>query len=245
VADWYAGWVGAKGSEHHRRLVMPALLGLLAPQPGEQILEIGCGPGVLARRVATAGALYTGVDASPRLLQIARRHQGQHGRFLLGDATRLAMTTGLAVGSFDAVVFMLSIQDMHPLDPVLASTAWSLRRGGRVVVLMTHPCFRVPRQSGWGWDRDRKLAFRRVDRYLTPLAVPMKVYGSRPQDATRSFHRPLEAYFNGLSAHGLLVDYVRELPGFEPRPTGDRAAAEHLANDEIPLFLALRARKGG
>jgi hypothetical protein len=37
-----------------------------------------------------------------------------------------------------------------------------------MVLLLTHPCFRVPRQSGWGWDEQRKLQYRRVDRYLTP-----------------------------------------------------------------------------
>ena len=64
---------------------------------------------------------------------------------------------------------------------------------------MTHPCFRVPRQSGEGWDEQRKLLYRRVDRYLSPLAVPMKAYaGGRA--ATWSYHRPLEDYVNGLAA---------------------------------------------
>ncbi len=47
---------------------------------------------------------------------------------------------------------MLSIQDMDPLSDVLESAAWAPNLDGRVVILMTHPCFRVPRQSGWGWD---------------------------------------------------------------------------------------------
>ncbi len=40
VADWYAGWTGAEGSEHHRRLAIPALLDLLAPVPDEHILAL-------------------------------------------------------------------------------------------------------------------------------------------------------------------------------------------------------------
>ena len=47
VADWYTGWVGVEGSEHHRRLAIPALMELLAPAPGERILDVGCGPMVL------------------------------------------------------------------------------------------------------------------------------------------------------------------------------------------------------
>jgi SAM-dependent methyltransferase len=242
VADWYSGWVGEAGSNHHRLLALPAVLDLLEPIAGEQILDIGAGPGVLAPLIAAAGAHYTGVDASRKLIEFARTHHARHGRFLYGDAAWLDDLPELRGGSFDAAVFLLSIQDMDPLDAVLRSAAWALRAGGRVVLLMTHPCFRVPRQSGWGWDAGRRLRYRRVDRYLTALAVPMKAYG-RQHGATRSFHRPLEAYINGLAACGLLVDCVRELPTYQAQPAGPHAGAENLANQEIPLFLGLRARK--
>ena len=243
VADWYAGWVGAEGSEHHRRLAIPALLDLLRPARGEDVLDLGCGPGVLAPHVAAAGARYTGVDASRRLLGFARRHHGRHGRFLEGDATALQEMPELAAGTFDAAVFLLSIQDIDPLDGALASAAWALRTGGRMVLLMTHPCFRVPRQSGWGWDHGRRLRYRRVDRYLTPLAVPMKGYGAGRRGFTRSYHRPLGAYVNGLAANGLLVDGVHELPTYRKPEPGPQAKAEGAANREIPLFLGLRAIK--
>jgi SAM-dependent methyltransferase len=243
VADWYAGWVGPEGSEHHRRLAIPALLELLQPAPGEHVLDVGCGPGVLAPHVAGAGARYTGVDASRKLIAFARRHHGAHGRFVTGDATRLPELPEVGEGAFDAAVFLLSIQDIDPLEAALASAARALRPGGRLVMLMTHPCFRVPRQSGWGWDVQRRLRYRRVDRYLTRLAVPMKSYGRG--GATRSYHRPLGAYVNGLAAQGLLVDCVREIPTFRTHPPGPHAKAERAAMREIPLFLALRAVKAG
>lgn len=241
VADWYAGWVGAEGSEHHRRLAIPALLDLLRPAAGEQVLDVGCGPGVLAPHVAAAGARCTGVDASRRLIAFARRHHGAQGRFVVGDATRLRKVPGMAENGFDAAVFLLSIQDIDPLDEALRSAAWALRSGGRMVLLMTHPCFRIPRQSGWGWDAGRRLRYRRIDRYLTPLEVPMKAYGRG--GATRSYHRPLEAYVNGLAECGLLIDGVHEIPTFNTHPPGPRSRAERMAMREIPLFLGLRAVK--
>lgn len=243
VADWYAGWAGGDGSEHHRRLAIPATLDMLEPSAGEYILDIGAGPAALARHIARAGAHYTGVDASPRLLAVARRLHGRHGRFLQADAARLDLASGITADAFDGAVFLLSLQDMEPLDAVLHGAAWALRPGGRLVILMTHPCFRVPRQSGWGWDDGRRLQYRRVDRYLSPLAVPMKRYGTDRQAVTRSFHRPLEVYVNTLAAAGLLIDCVRELPTYRIPPSGPRARAENLANEEIPLFLGLRARK--
>jgi SAM-dependent methyltransferase len=238
VADWYTGWVGAEGSEHHRRLAIPALLELLAPAPGERILDVGCGPGVLAPHVAGAGARYTGVDASRKLVRFARRHHGADGRFLVGDATRLRESAELDAGGFDAAAFLLSIQDIDPLEDALAAAAWALRDGGRIVLLMTHPCFRVPRQSGWGWDEGRRLRFRRIDSYLGRLAVPMKAHAGG--GATRSYHRPLSAYVNGLAACGLYVDRIREIPRPSEAP-GPHARAERRASEEIPLFLGLRA----
>lgn len=235
--------MGKGGSKHHRHLAIPAALDLLDPQPGEAILDIGAGQGVLAPFIVEAGATYTGVDVSPRLLNLARQHHGNQGRFIQGDARALYELPDLPEGSFDGVIFLLSIQDMDPLHQAFESAAWALKGGGRLVILMTHPCFRVPRQSGWGWDEGRKLRFRRVDRYLTPLPIPMKPYPGQPSGVTITFHRPLEVYINGLSDVGLMTDRIREIPTYKESRSGGRAKAENLANQEIPLFLGLRAIK--
>ncbi len=243
MADWYDGWMGKGGSEHHRQLAIPAVLDLLEPQPGEEILDVGAGQGVLAAPIAEAQARYTGVDLSERLLQRARKHHGRRGRFIRGDARRLAEVSGLREGGFDAVVFLLSIQNMNPLQPVLESAAWALRVGGRLVMLLTHPCFRVPRQSGWGWDAGRKLQYRRIDRYLTPLSVPKKSYPGREKGVTLDFHRPLQDCVNGLADCGLVVDCIREIPTHEIRASGPRAKARNAANREVPLsWVCARSR---
>jgi len=243
LAHWYNGWVGEGGSEHHRLVAIPTVMRLLELRPGEQVLDIGAGQGVLAPDIARAGGGYAGVDASPRLVDLARKHHASEGRFMVGDARKLATIAGLKAASFDAAVFLLSLQDMDPLEPVLESAAWGLRPGGRVVILLTHPSFRVPRQSGWGWDEGRKLVYRRVDRYLTPLPVPMKVMPGKDAKTTRSFHRPISEYVNGLSARGLLVDRMDEVPGHKSTAAVSNTRAENTARKEIPLFLGLRARK--
>lgn len=246
VADWYLRWTGKRGGKHHRRTAIPAVLDLLAPKPGEAVLDLGCGPGALAPHVARAGALYTGIDASARLLRFARRHHGDHGIFLLGDATRLDEVPALQPSAFDAAVFLLSIQDIDPLDAAVASAAWALDVGSRVVVLMTHPCFRVPRASNWGWDRGHRQSYRRVDAYLSEQAVPMRAFGKgrdhpKGRGHTTSYHRPLSAYVRVFAEGGFAIDRVEELPTFEQPEPGPRQAAEARAWGEIPLFLALRA----
>lgn len=147
----------------------------------------------------------------------------------------------LARASFDAAVFLLSIQDMDPLEPILTGVSRVLRRRSRIVVLMTHPSFRQPRHAGWGFDAGRKLTYRRVDAYLSHMTVPMKALGGgRP---TRAFHRPISSYVNGLASVGFAVDAMQELPDVV-RAADPAGGVDARAHAEIPLFLGLRARRG-
>jgi ubiquinone/menaquinone biosynthesis C-methylase UbiE len=245
VATWYDGWVGEHGSAYHRELAIPAVLELLDPRAGEAILDVGGGQGVLAPYLVEAGARVTVVDASRRLIAAARRRHARmrDARFLIGDARRLQALADLQAGAHDAAVFLLSIQDMDPLDEVMRSVEWALRPVARVVLLMTHPAFRQPRHSGWGFDEGRKLTYRRIDGYLTPMAVPMKSLGGGAP--TRSFHRPISAYINALGDVGFATDAMLELPDLPPeRRPGRAARADERAQGEIPIFLALRALRG-
>ncbi len=242
VASWYDGWVGDRGSRYHQAAAIPAVLDLLDPQPGEEILDIGSGQGVLAPHIAERRARYTGVELSPRLTEVARRRHGRNGKFLLGDARSLPSVAGLRPHAFHAAVFLLSIQDMDPLEPIVRSLDWALRGMSRIVVLMTHPAFRQPRHAGWGFDESRKITYRRVDAYLGEMAVPMKSIGDA---RTVAFHRPISIYVNAFAAAEFTTDAMLEIPDLptELRPAGRRPADR--ADAEIPLFLALRARRHG
>jgi ubiquinone/menaquinone biosynthesis C-methylase UbiE len=245
VATWYDGWVGDHGSAYHRQLAIPATLDLLRPQPGEEILDVGGGQGVLAPSLIEAGARVTVVDASAKLITAAKRRHGRlrDTRFLVGDARRLPAVSGLDPGTFDAAVILLAIQDMDPLEDVIRGLDWALAPVSRVVLLMTHPAFRQPRHSGWGFDEGRKLTYRRVDGYLGEMAVPMKSLGGGLP--TRSFHRPISAYVNTLGDAGFLTDAMLELPDLPPdRRPGKTARGDARANAEIPIFLGLRAVRG-
>lgn len=234
VATWYNGWVGKDGSEYHRNLAIPAILELLNLQSNQKLLDIGCGTGVLAPYVAEMGADYTGIDISPKLIQTAKRYHSDSGEFFVMDARKLK--NHLPPTGFDACAFLLSIQDMNPLETVLHNAAYLLGNGAVLAILMTHPCFRIPRQSGWGYDEGRKLQYRRVDSYLSTLKIPMKQH---KEGTTISFHRPLSAYINALSNAGFLVDKLDEITTY---PQG-KTKAERRADNEIPIFMALRARK--
>jgi SAM-dependent methyltransferase len=115
----------------------------------------------------------------------------------------------------------------------------------RAVIVILHPAFRIPRQSRWKWDERRKLLTREVDRYLSPLSVPidMRPFNRPGETTTTTYHRPAGAYVNGLAQAGLLVDRFEEWPSHRTSQPGPRARAEDRARDEFPLFLAIRAVK--
>lgn len=241
VADWYSGWSGAEGSHHHKEVAIPALIDLLQAKKGEKIIDLGCGAGAPEPAIRRTGAAYTGIDLSPKLIEFAKRHH-KESEFHVGDATRLTTLTALRKHTYDGALFLLSLQDINPLEDAIESTAWVLKPSGRLAILMIHPCFRIPRQSGWGWDDGRQLRFRRIDRYLTPLDVPMQEYSGGKKGTTRSYHRPLQVYVDVLADAGFVIERLRELPAPIPPKSLQEKRADRLAREQIPMFLGIMAR---
>ena len=103
------------------------LIDLLAPQPGERILDLGCGTGHLAQAIAERGAEVVGIDASPEMVAQARRNYPAI-RFEVADATDLAFDQ-----PFDAVFSNAVIHWVPDHEGVARSVAGALRPGGRFV----------------------------------------------------------------------------------------------------------------
>ena len=241
VAEWYDQHVGDEGSEYHREVVLPGAVRLLALQAGEPAVDIACGQGVLCRVLHERGVRVTGIDAAKELIRAARERTGDEIRYMIGDARDLSF---LPASQFTAAACVLSIQNIHPIQPVFAGVHRILADGGRFVLVMMHPCFRGPKETCWGWDEENKVQFRRVDRYLTPRKVPIAMHpGKDPDQYTWTFHKPIGEYVKALRTAGLLVDAIEEWPSHKTSTSGPRAAAENQARKEIPMFMAIRALK--
>lgn len=117
-----AGFVPALGA---------AALALLDPQPGELIIDIGCGDGILTQQIAGAGARVIGLDASPDMVEAARA-RGIDA--FVADCQTLDLDRQVhRFGQFDGAFSNAALHWM--LDPAgVARGVFSLLRpGGRFV----------------------------------------------------------------------------------------------------------------
>jgi SAM-dependent methyltransferase len=121
--EWHAGRYAT-----HARFVAElgaSVLDLLAPRPGERILDLGCGDGALTEQIARAGVDVVGADAAQGLVGAARA-RGLDVRHIDGHA--LPFTS-----EFDAVFSNAALHWMTRPDEVLAGVRRALRPGGRFV----------------------------------------------------------------------------------------------------------------
>lgn len=106
------------------------LLALLAPQPGERVLDLGCGTGHLTARIAATGAQVLGIDASPAMIAQARQNFPELD-FQLRDAA-----TFVSPHPFDAVFSNAALHWITDQEGVARAVFNALRPGGRFVFEM-------------------------------------------------------------------------------------------------------------
>ncbi len=243
VAAWYDKLVGESGSDYHRNVILPAALRILDAKPGESVIDVCCGQGVLAKPLLESGiGRFTGVDASPRLVEAAKSRHGKDPRatFVVADVCKPA---AWADGSHDAATCLMAVHDVADAVAMFSNIARALKPGGRAVFVFMHPCFRIPRKTHWGWDGDQKIQYRRLDSYSTPLEIPITTHPGKGTDEHTSFrHRPLAELLTSMGKGGLAVVACEELHSHRrSQGNGPFSKAEHKAAEEFPLFIALKA----
>jgi 23S rRNA-/tRNA-specific pseudouridylate synthase/2-polyprenyl-3-methyl-5-hydroxy-6-metoxy-1,4-benzoquinol methylase len=242
VAKWYDTLQESGASDHYTDVIIPGTLRMVGPHEGMRILDVASGQGVVSRAMSQLGASVTGVDAAPDLVAAANSRGG--GRFVVGDARKLG-DAKLEEG-FDAATCVMALGNIEPIDPVFEGIASLLKPGGGFVFVISHPSFRAPGQTFWGWDESggNTRQFRRVDGYLSAGQHRISMHpGDAPDVVTWTFHRPLQAYIKALAAAGFVVEALEEWAGQRVSQPGPKAAEENRARREIPLFMAVRAVK--
>jgi trans-aconitate methyltransferase len=103
------------------------LVALLKAQPGERILDVGCGTGHLTARIAQTGAKVVGLDNSPQMIEAARAAYPQLD-FVLADASNFSFDL-----PFDAIFSNATLHWVTEPEKAVMCMARILRDGGRFI----------------------------------------------------------------------------------------------------------------
>ena len=183
-------------------------LELLAPAPGERILDLGCGDGVLTKRIAEAGADVLGVDMADELLATAREAglevQKMDGQALTFEA------------EFDAVFSNAAMHWMRDADAVISGVARALKPGGRFVAEF----------GGFG----------NVAAIITALVAALARRGHDSTARIPWYFPTPEDYAAKLEAHGFEVERIELIPRPTPLPTDMRGWLETFCENFVSVL---------
>ena len=235
TTQWNAAEYDAKHAFVYEKA--QGLVELLAPKPGERILDLGCGTGTLTAEIAARGAEVLGVDRSEEMIAQARRKfpalpfevlDARELRVKLQhtEARRWSGTTGRVDGAnkfnkaagseeagearsvgFDAVFSNEVLHWIPEAEEVIAGVAWVLRPGGRFV-------------AEFGGKGNIQKLVGGFQRAFAALGV------QPPEGVTPWFYPSVAEYAGLLEKHGL---EVREASLFD-RPTALKEGERGLEN---------------
>ncbi|HYM69245.1 MAG TPA: methyltransferase domain-containing protein, partial [bacterium] len=246
-ADLWDQRAGDRGLEFQRTVIDPATERLLALRPGELVLDLACGNGASARKMAEAGARVVAVDFSERLIEHARLRTTKHADridYRVMNLTDDDALRSLGARCFDAAVCTMALFDISDIAPLGAALPGLLRAGGRFVFSVMHPCFNTTGavKTLEEENLDGRFVVTRgvkIVEYLRPTARKGLVGPPNQPVPHYYFDRPLSVLFGAFFRGGLVLDALEE-PAFPPG-AGDGGLSWRNFT-EIPAALIARMR---
>jgi SAM-dependent methyltransferase len=246
-AEAWAEAVAEGGDRINEAVGIPALLALAGDLKGLSVLDAGCGEGRSSRHLANRGALVTGIDFSPRMIELARDEEARVPLgidYQVGDFARLS---GMEDSSFDVAVSVMALMDAPDLGGALREFSRLLRPGGQLVFLIRHPCF-LTRGFDKVNDKSGNAIALAISGYFAtkpymerwPFSFRKGGEATSRREIAR-FPRTLSDYLNGVLEAGLTLANV-----VEPRPTeADCQSQPRLTfwRNHAALFLCVGAIK--
>ena len=210
---------------HNAYYDRPNTLGLIPETHGKQILDAACGPGKYAEILMSKGAIVTGFDLSPKMIELAIERNKDQGVFFVHD---LSMPFEmLETASFDIVLCALALHYVQDWTLTINEFHRVLKPNGILVISIEHPFF--------------EFNYFKSTHYFEVEHVNCIWKGFGKPVEVNSFRRPLSECLLPLTNNGFYIDKL-----FEPKPTKE---FEHLDPkhfkelNEFPSFMCIRAVK--
>jgi trans-aconitate methyltransferase len=194
------------------------LVGLLDPQRGEHIVDLGCGTGALAAAIAAQGAEVLGIDADAAMIATARTEHPEL-RFEVTSAYDFTVDTPV-----DAVFSNAALHWMTRPEDVLVRVAAALRPNGRFVA-----------ELGGAHN---------TDRVSSALRAALERHGIPRQEQARPWYFPSPAeYTTLLERHGFEVRALWHFERFTPLAPGEHSLGDWLTLFASPFLASLASEE--
>ncbi|WP_271274404.1 class I SAM-dependent methyltransferase [Aliamphritea hakodatensis] len=147
MPDPYEQWFLTPLGAVIKQLELDLIMQLVQPQPGEHILDAGCGSGIFTEPLVTAGAGITGIDVSRPMLEWAEKRLPEQ-QFLTADMCDLPF----ADGHFDKTVSVTALEFIEDAQRAM-DEMWRVTKPGGLMVVAT-----LNGKSPWAARRRAKAA---------------------------------------------------------------------------------------
>jgi len=263
-ADWYDDYLHDDDS-YQKQIIMPNLLRIINPTPGKKILDLACGQGLFSEAILEKGANVTGVDISEELINIAKNRLkniiSKDDSFIVSPADKI-LSAGIKEATCDSAICVLAAQNIKEFDVAVKETSKVLKPKGKFVLVLNHPCFRIPKNSDWHFDAEgggpegdpsyimtngRKAGRygRVIYSYMSEGEIKIDMHPGeqdrRKKSYTTSFHRSMQIYSKWLANAGFAILRIEEWVSHKKSNPGSRESADKRAKKEIPLFMCIEA----
>lgn len=201
AAKWDS-YMGEGGNDWHKELVAPKTEHLLNLNAGQHLLDIGCGNGLFARRIAKKNVNVTAFDFSEQNINNALKYDSSNIDYQVIDASKSEDLLKLQGVKFDALVANMVLMDMPDLEVLFNHIKFLLHRNGVFVFSIQHPCF----NSELTEINESSIT---VNGYIEHdvskgIAIP------KQERKQFYFHRPISYYINLGIQNGLIVSGYEE-----------------------------------
>jgi 2-polyprenyl-3-methyl-5-hydroxy-6-metoxy-1,4-benzoquinol methylase len=245
---WWDDKIG-DGNDFQTLLIEPATERLLDVRADDTILDVACGAGRFARRMAALGARVAAFDYSAAFIARARERTSPNTavEYHVVDAANPEELVSLGVKRFSKAVCTMALMDMPEIGPLFSALSRMLPPGGAFVFSITHPCFHsaaIQRFAEMYEEDAGRHVIRsgvKVSSYLSPFARKTEGIVGQPEPQW-FFHRAISTLFRFGFEAGFVVDGIEE-PRF-PDPPKATAGVRWSNMPDIPPVMVIRMRCG-